>query len=281
MGVPVVLHEMRPDGRHAGAPDRRAGRARLLQLLPLRRRHRQRRRPAALGDARRRRPDHRHRRPARAARGRRARRRPRAVQPSGHRRGCGAPADQHRTRRDHRAARRLVERHRRHRPADLAGARRDDPRADRRAGARLLRRHRPDRALRQHRSLEGLVPVALRQGRDRGRAHRLPELPDGPRPLRVVHRRAARRRHGGVQGLGARHPLLRGLPADRGDGRARPRDPALRPDEAGGPDQPARPRRPSPTRWCSSAATTRSAPSTTSSASRPSSSTPPRSRRSA
>ena len=40
-----------------------------------------------------------------------------------------------------------------------------------------------------------------------------------------------------------RHPLFRGLPADRGHGRARPRDPALRPDEAGRPHQPARARR--------------------------------------
>ena len=37
---------------------------------------------------------------------------------------------------------------RRHRPADLAGAGRGDPRADRRARARLLRRHRADRAFR-------------------------------------------------------------------------------------------------------------------------------------
>ena len=33
-------------------------------------------------------------------------------------------------------------------------------------GARLLRRHRADRPLRQRRPLQGLVPVALRQGRD-------------------------------------------------------------------------------------------------------------------
>ena len=64
------------------------------------------------------------------------------------------------------------------------------------------------------------------------------------------------------------HPLLRGLPADRGDGRARPRDPALRAAEAGRPDQPARARTASPTPSSSSAATTRSARSTTSSASR-------------
>ena len=271
MGVPVVLHEMRPDGRHLRAPDRRAGRAGLLQLLPLRRRRAERRRPAALGDARRRRAGHRRRRPPRAARGRRARRRPRAVlarrSPRGSRRIRWSPS----TRGEVAGLP----------PAEwtsvivatgpltspaLAEAIRaltDETRA------RLLRRHRPDRALRERRSLEGLVPVALRQGRDRGGAHRLSQLPDGPGPVRGLRRRAARRREDRVQGLGARHPLLRGLPADRGDGRARPRDAALRADEAGRPDQPARARPRSPTPWSSSAATTRSARSTTSSASRP------------
>ena len=135
--------------------------------------------------------------------------------------------------------------------------------------ARLLRRHRPHRAFRLDRPRQGLVPVALRQGRDRGRPHRLPQLPDGPRPVRGLHRRAARRRQDRVQGLGARHPLFRGLPADRGHGRARPRDPALRPDEADRPHQPPRAADQSPTPSSSSAATTRSARSTTSSASRP------------
>ncbi len=134
---------------------------------------------------------------------------------------------------------------------------------------RLLRRHRPHRPLRHRRPLQGLVPVALRQGRDRGRPHRLPQLPDGPRPVRGLRRRAARRRDHRLQGLGARHPLLRGLPADRGHGRARPRDPALRPDEADRPHQPPRAADASPTPSSSSAATTRSARSTTSSASRP------------
>ena len=44
-----------------------------------------------------------------------------------------------------------------------------------------------------------------------------------------------------VQGLGDQHALFRRLPADRGDGRARPRDAAPRADEAGRPDQSARP----------------------------------------
>ena len=41
------------------------------------------------------------------------------------------------------------------------------------------------------------------------------------------------------QGLGDQHALFRRLPADRGDGRARPRDAAARTDEAGRPHQPA------------------------------------------
>ena len=40
---------------------------------------------------------------------------------------------------------------------------------------------------------------------------------------------------------GREHALFRRLPADRSDGRARPRDAAARPDEAGRADQPARP----------------------------------------
>jgi methylenetetrahydrofolate--tRNA-(uracil-5-)-methyltransferase len=72
----------------------------------------------------------------------------------------------------------------------------------------------------------------------------------------------------GVQGLGAR-PLLRRLPADRGDGRAGPRDPAPRADEAGGPDQRPQPqRRPGPS--CSCARTMRWARCGTWWASRPS-----------
>ena len=43
-----------------------------------------------------------------------------------------------------------------------------------------------------------------------------------------------------VQGMG-RHALFRRLPADRGDGRARPGDAAARADEADGPDQRAQP----------------------------------------
>ena len=61
----------------------------------------------------------------------------------------------------------LGQRHHRHRPADLAGAGRDDTRAHRRRRARLLRRHCADRASRLDRLRRRLVSVALRQGRTR------------------------------------------------------------------------------------------------------------------
>ncbi len=47
-GVPVALHEMRTEARYRGAPERAPRRARLLQLVPLRRRRAQRRRPRAI-----------------------------------------------------------------------------------------------------------------------------------------------------------------------------------------------------------------------------------------
>ena len=75
------------------------------------------------------------------------------------------------------AAGRLGQRDRRHRPAHLAGAGRGDPRAERRGRARLLRRHRPDRASREHRSVDRLEAVALRQGRAGRRRRGLPQLP--------------------------------------------------------------------------------------------------------
>ena len=72
---------------------------------------------------------------------------------------------------------------------------------------------------------------------------------------------------------GKRDALFRRLPADRGDGRARTRDAAARPDEAVRPHQSARARPRSPMRSCSCARTTGSARCSTWSASRPSSST--------
>ena len=90
-----------------------------------------------------------------------------------------------------------------------------------------------------------------------------------PRAVRGLRRRAARRREDRVPRVRG-HALFRRLPADRGDGRARPRNPAPRTDEAVRPDQPACSRRSSPTPSCSCGRTTRSARCSTSSASRPS-----------
>ena len=78
-GVRVVLHEMRPlrmtEAHRTDGP----GRARLLQLVPLRRRRQQRRRPAACRDAPAGLADHALRRRQPGARGRRAGGRPRRV----------------------------------------------------------------------------------------------------------------------------------------------------------------------------------------------------------
>ena len=66
-----------------------------------------------------------------------------------------------------------------------------------------------------------LVPEPLRQGGPRGHGLGLHQLPDGRGAVRRLHRRARGRGKYRVQGLGARDALFRGLPADRGDGRAR------------------------------------------------------------
>ena len=143
-------------------------------------------------------------------------------------------------------------------------------RAHRRDRARLLRRHRADRPPRIDRHGRRLVPVALRQGRAGRHRRRLHQLPARPRTVRGLRRRAARRRQDELQGVGSDDALFRRLPADRGDGRARPRDAAPRADEAGR----ARPTRTgparSPTPSSSCARTTRSARCSTWSASRPS-----------
>ena len=113
--------------------------------------------------------------------------------------------------------------------------------AHRRDRARLLRRHRADRLPRDDRHGRRLVPVALRQGRTGRHRRRLHQLPARPARVRSLRRRAARRRQDELQGVGSDDALFRRLPADRGDGRARPRDAAARADEAGRADQPAPP----------------------------------------
>ena len=128
-GASVVLHEMRPQTATAAHRTEPAGRTRLLELLPLRRRLDQRGRRAPSRDACARLDHHEMRRRAPGAGGRRARGRPRRV--LGRRRGGGAraPAGHARARRNRRpSVCGLGQCRHRHRPADLAGARlRDRP----------------------------------------------------------------------------------------------------------------------------------------------------------
>ncbi len=153
----------------------------------------------------------------------------------------------------------LGQRHRRHRPAHLAAARRDDPQLHRRRRAGVLRCHCADRASRLDRLRHRLVSVALRQGRTRRLRRRLHQLPADARTIRRLHRRAARRRQNRVPRIRNSDALFRRLPADRSDGRARPRDAAPRPDEAVRPHQSASARRSSPMPSCNCARTTSSA----------------------
>ena len=155
-----------------------------------------------------------------------------------------------------------------HRPPDFSGACRKHPPCDRRRKPRLLRRHRPHRLCRHRGHVRGLDAKPLRQGRDAGRTDRLHELPDDPRPILRLHRRPSCRRQNRIPRRRNRR-LFRRLPADRGHGRTRPRDAAPRPDEAPRPDQCPRPRQPNPTPWSNCARTTNLARSTTSSAFRP------------
>ena len=150
----------------------------------------------------------------------------------------GHPRITRRARRDRRpAAGGLGQCHRRYRPAHLALAGRGDRPAERRGRACLLRRDRPDRPSSFDRHGRGVDAVALRQGRT-GRRRRggLRQLSDDPRPVRGVHRRAFGRGEDRISRIRG-HALFRRLPADRGDGRARPRNAAPRADEAVRPHQ--------------------------------------------
>ena len=125
-------------------------------------------------------------------------------------------------------------RHRRDWAIDLAFARRGHQRAHGRGRALFLRRHRPHRL---HESIDmdvAWMAVALRQGRPGRQRRGLHQLPDLEGAIRGVHRCAARRREDRIQGLGEGHALFRGLPAHRGDGGARARNPALWADETRG-----------------------------------------------
>ena len=177
------------------AQDRRPGRTGLLQFLPLRRCGDQRGRPAARRNAACRFADHGAGDSQPGAGRRRAGCRPRRLFRSGDRADRGASADHDRARGGGRpAARGVGPGDHRHRPADLACARRSDRRSDRRRRAGLLRRHRADRPFRHDRHGHLLVPVALRQGRTRRHRQGLHQLPDGQGAIRGLRPGAGRRR---------------------------------------------------------------------------------------
>ena len=123
------------------------------------------------------------------------------------------PAGGDRARRGRRpAARGLGLGHRCHRTLDLAGAERRHRGAHRRGQPGLLRRHRPHRPSRQHRFRPCLVPAPLRQARPRRQQQGLHQLPLGPITIPGLRAGPARFGKDGISGLGARHPVFRGLP---------------------------------------------------------------------
>ena len=69
----------------------------------------------------------------------------------------------------------------------------------------------------QHRPVDRLEAVALRQGGPGRRRRRLLQLPARQGAVRRLRRRPAGRRQDRVQAVGSDHALLPGLPADRGD----------------------------------------------------------------
>ena len=139
-------------------------------------------------------------------------------------RGSGGPAAGRVGKHDHRD-----------RPPHLARAGRSAGQGDRRGVARLLRCDRADRPSREHRPVDRLEAVALRQGGTGRRRRRLLQLPARQGAVRRLRRGPAGRRQDRVQAVGSEHALLPGLPADRGDRLDRPAEPALRADEAGRP----------------------------------------------
>ena len=241
-GVPVVLHEMRPvRGTEAHLTDRLAelvcsnsfrsddAENNAVGLL-----HEEMRRAGSLimraADA------------AQAAGGRRAGGRPRTASPP----PCSEALLAHplvdaAARGGRRpAAGRLGQRHRRHRPPHLAGAGRGDP--ARLSGEESLAFFDAIAPIVHHESID--LSIAWKQSRyDKagpgGGGADYINCPLDKDAVRRLRRGPAGRRQDRVQGVGAQHALLRGLPADRGDGRARAADAALRADEAGRPERSA------------------------------------------
>ncbi len=137
------------------------------------------------------------------------------------------------------AAAGLGQRHRRHRPAHLARARRSDPRAHRRGCTRLLRRHRADRAPRLDRSRVAWFQSRYDKAGPGGSGADYINCPLTREQYDAFVDALLAGDKIAVPRLGSDHALFRRLPADRGDGRARTRDAAPRPDEAVRPDQSA------------------------------------------
>ena len=227
----------RPRRDEAGSPlararARRLRRARVLELAPLRQPAERRRAPAR-GAAAPRQP-----RPllggrdARPGRGR-PRRRSGALQRARHRAPALPPARARPRGGGAAPPRGPRPRARRDRPAHRRRARGGD-RGPRGRAAPLLRRDRAHRRGRLDRHVDRVRPLTLRK---RG-GGRLPQPAVRRGAVPRVRGGAARRREGApprVRGAA----LLRGLPADRGDGGARPGGARLRADEAGRPRGPA------------------------------------------
>ncbi len=239
MGVPRRHSRDAAQGWNLCPPHRRSGGNGLFQLVPVGRRRTQCCGTAALGNARRGRPDHGNgRRPPSARRwcpgsGSRPFRRGR------HRASARASAD-------FRPYRRRVTESARKRPLDHC---------DRPADLRL----RWPTAIRADTGAEALaffdaiapivyaesvdMSVAWMQSRyDKGETEEeqtaYMNCPMDRAAIRGLHRRASGRRKDRIPRRRDGR-IFRRLPAHRGDGGTRPRNPALWPDEAGGPDQPA------------------------------------------
>ena len=170
LGVPVMLHEMRPVRDDRRPQDRPLGRAGLLQLVPLRRPGTQCGRAAACRDA----PprlagDARGRRQPGAGR-RRAGGRPRGLCRRRHRGASGASADHPRARRSRAAAGRLGQRHHRHRPAHLAGA-------GRAASASLPAKSNSPSSTPSRRSCIATRSISIRPGSSRATTRPAPAAP--------------------------------------------------------------------------------------------------------
>jgi len=245
--------------RHRGASHRPAGRAGVLELLPLRRRRKQRGR--LLHEEMRRCGSLIMRAADQQQSCRQAARSPSTVTVRRSDRGGARrrEADRDPPRGSHRpAAGGLAERNRRHRPPHLAALSQGGAASDRRGCAGLLRRHRADRPPRDDRQWTRRGSSRATTRRVRAAATPTTSLPARQGAVHRLHQGAARRREDRLQGLGELDALFRGLPADRGDGVARPRHAALRSDEAGRPHRQAN-RQPSLCRRPTAGRTTRSA----------------------